>query len=531
MPQQAQHERGLALLRLIQTHPRWAVLAAGVLAATGFEPLHLWPLTLLGIALLIDLIAHATSWKRVLLIGWLFGLGHFTLANSWLAQPFVYQTEMPAWLGWFAPPLTAAYLAVWPALACAAAWRIGRRNYGALVLAFSGCWIFAEWLRGWMFTGFPLSPLASVALGGFGSPGLAQVLPLVGTYALSGLVCLLAGSWLIAARRGTLDWRGAMLVVLPVGLMLLPHSAAQQAKGGTQFTLVQPNVPQELLNDPATFENQFRQSAALSAPQRGGGPRLVLWPESGTPDYLQDGYPPGYYGYTYGQDPTLARQRIGRAIGPDALLLTGAVDLELQNGRPVGARNAVTALDGSGVIRGSYAKAHLVPFGEYVPLRPLLEPIGLARLVPGDFDFWPGPGPRTLDLGRFGKAGLQVCYEIVFSGHVVDRAHRPDYIVNPFNDGWYGAWGPPQHLAQARLRAIEEGLPVLRATTTGISAVIDADGVVRQYVLLGRAGRLEGVIPPPHPPTLFARAGNALPLGWGIVLLALSLVASRRRRR
>jgi apolipoprotein N-acyltransferase len=520
-----------ALAGVIMAHSRWAAGSAGALAATGFEPLHLWPLTLLAMALLIDLIARAATWKRALLIGWLFGLGHFTLADSWLAQPFVYQTEMPAWLGWLAPPLTGAYLAIWPALACAAAWRIGRRNYGAMVLAFAGCWIFAEWLRGWMFTGFPLSPLASVALGGFDSPGLAQVLPLVGTYALSGLVCLLAGSWLIAARRGTLDWRGAALVLLPVALMLLPHSASQQPLGGTQFTLVQPNVPQERLNDPANFESQFRHSAALSAPRGRAGPRLVLWPESGTPDYLQDGYPAGYYGYTSGHDPVLARRRIGQAIGPDAMLLTGTVDLEFQRGRAVGARNSVTVLDGSGTIRGSYAKAHLVPFGEYVPLRPLLEPLGLARLVPGDFDFWPGPGPRTLNLGGFGKAGLQVCYEIVFSGQVVDRDQRPDYIVNPFNDGWYGPWGPPQHLAQARLRAIEEGLPVLRATTTGISAVIDADGVVRQYVPLGRAGRIDGAIPPAHPPTLFARAGNALPLGWGIVLLALSLVASRLRRR
>jgi apolipoprotein N-acyltransferase len=118
----------------------------------------------------------------------------------------------------------------------------------------------------------------------------------------------------------------------------------------------------------------------------------------------------------------------------------------------------------------------------------------------------------------------------VFSGQVVDREHRPDYIFNPSNDGWFGAWGPPQHLAQARMRAIEEGLPVLRATTTGISAVVDPGGFVRQYVARHVAGRLDGVIPPAYPPTLFARLGNLLPLGWAAVLLALSVVATRRRR-
>jgi apolipoprotein N-acyltransferase len=124
-------------------------------------------------------------------------------------------------------------------------------------------------------------------------------------------------------------------------------------------------------------------------------------------------------------------------------------------------------VDAAGTIRAGYAKAHLVPYGEYLPMRPLLTPLGLSRLVPGSLDFWPGPGPRTLDLGPWGRAGVQVCYEIVFSGAVVDRVHRPDYIFNPSNDGWFGASGPPQHLAQTRLRAIEEGLPVLRSTTNG----------------------------------------------------------------
>jgi apolipoprotein N-acyltransferase len=187
------------------------------------------------------------------------------------------------------------------------------------------------------------------------------------------------------------------------------------------------------------------------------------------------------------------------------------------------------ALDGTGVIRGSYAKAHLVPGGEYLPLRWLLEPLGAARLVPGDIDYWPGPGPTTLDLGVHGKVGAQICYEIIFPGQVTDRAVRPDFLFNPSNDGWYGDWGPPQHLAQARLRAIEEGLPVLRATTTGISAVIDARGVVRKVVSRHVAGRLDGTVPPAAPPTLFARFGNLRSLGWALVFLVLAVVALRRR--
>jgi len=202
----------------------------------------------------------------------------------------------------------------------------------------------------------------------------------------------------------------------------------------------------------------------------------------------------------------------------------------LQDEKVLATRNSVTMIDWHGNILGGYSKAHLVPYGEYLALRWLLEPLGAARLVPGTLDFWPGPGPRTFDFGVLGKAGVQICYEMVFSGHVVDPQERPDYIFNPSNDGWFGSWGPPQHLAQARLRAIEEGLPVLRSTTTGISAVIDADGLVRAFVPRHTAGRLDGRVPPAHEPTPFARLGNALPLALAMLLMVASVVARGRRR-
>ncbi len=515
----------------VSAHPRWCALLFGVLAACGFEPLRLWPLTLLAMAGLIELIARANTARQAWTLGWLFGVGHFALGNNWIAMAFTYQAQMPYWLGWVAVIGLALFLALYPALAAAAAWRLGRRNIAALALAFAGCWIVTEWLRSWLFSGYAWNPLAMAALGPFDRPGLAAMAPQLGTYALSGLVIILAASWLMAARRARTDWQGAAMLLLPAALMLLPGNAPSR-QGTLPFTLVQPDVRQEALEDPRQWENTFVRTIRLSQKTGSNTPRLVLWPESGVPDYLEDGYPQFYYeGITYASDPGMARRRIGALLGPGSLLLTGTTDLEVRRGRAVGARNSVTAIDSAGAIRGSYAKAHLVPGGEYLPLRPLLEPLGLSRLVPGDIDFWPGPGPQTLDLGPWGKAGMQICYEIVFSGQVADRANRPDYLFNPSNDGWFGAWGPPQHLAQARMRAIEEGLPVLRATTTGISAVIDAHGIVRQQVPRHRAGRLDGTVPPALPPTLFSRVGNMLPLGWAAILLVLSLVASRRTRR
>jgi apolipoprotein N-acyltransferase len=368
-----------------------------------------------------------------------------------------------------------------------------------------------------------------VLLGPFDRPGLAALAPWTGTYALSGLAVFLATAFAVLLRERRL--LPALLVAALLGAgMYLP---APPARDGTlSFTLVQPNLAQHRLTDSRYYEANFVRLVELGMPSEVGPTRLVLWPESGLADYLRPGYPQRYYDRTTALgDPAFARRRIGRLIGSGGLLLTGAVDLKIERGRAVAAYNAVTALDAKGIIRGGYAKAHLVPYGEYLPMRPLLEPLGLSRLVSGTIDFEPGPGPRTLDLGAHGKAGIQVCYEIVFSGDVVERGRRPDYIFNPSNDGWFGRFGPPQHLAQARMRAIEEGLPVLRATVTGISAVIAPDGVVRRYLPQHRAGRIDGVVPRALEPTPFARLGNLLAVGWAILFLALAAVALRRRSR
>ncbi|MBC2669928.1 apolipoprotein N-acyltransferase [Novosphingobium piscinae] len=506
--------------------------AAGALAAGGFPPVALWPLTLFGLALLVALLARAPGPGRAALCGWLWGVGHFSLGNGWIATAFTYQSNMPAALGPVAVVLLALYLAVFPAAAAALAVAFARGRPTALVPAFAAAWILSEWLRGWLFTGFPWNPLAVAALGGPERAGLAQVLPWTGTYALSGLVALLAALWwrgwsLRVARPGL----ALLLVAVPLATFRLPQLTPPDPPGRLPFTLVQPGIPQDELDDPARFEAQFATAARLTRAARPAARRLVLWPESGLPDYLREGYPAWFYAATtYRGDPVAARARLGRVIGPGGLLLTGAVDLVVERGRAVAARNVVTVVDAGGTIRGSYAKAHLVPYGEYLPLRAWLTPLGLSRLVPGDFDFAAGPGPRTLALGPWGRAGVQICYEIVFSGEVIDRADRPDFLFNPSNDGWFGAAGPPQHLAQARLRAIEEGVPVLRATTNGISAVIDANGLIRHSLPRPIAGRIDGFVPVAHAPTPFARFGNRLALVWAAALVLCSMLALWRAR-
>lgn len=523
-----------SLERLLDRFPKLASLALGALAATGFPPLHLWPVSLLAAGLFALHLHRRSGWRSAGWHGWLFGVTHFTVTNTWIATAFTHQSEMPAALGWAAVPLLSVYLAVYPALAAAGARRIVAtdRPTLAFIAAFSAFWIVAEWLRSWVFTGYAWGPFSLSLLGRDEAPGLAMLLPWFGTYALSGIGIGLAGllAWCLVTDRKAAS---IGLLVGTLGVMSVPaHFIRSAEKGSLTYVVVQPDLDQQELNDPAKYEPAFATLAAFTARQAEQGPRVVFWPESGLPDYLRPGYPERYYrATTAGGDPLYARRRIGQVLGEESLLLTGAVDLEIENDKAVGAYNVVTALDDEGAILGSYSKAHLVPYGEYLPMRPWLEPLGLTRLVAGTIDFIEGPGPQTLDFGAYGKAGFQICYEIVFSGQTVDPDSRPDYLFNPSNDGWFGAWGPPQHFAQARMRAIEEGLPVIRATTTGISGVIDADGAVRAALGMRAMDRLTGTIPPARPPTLFARLGNALALVWAALLLVTALVALRRHSR
>ena len=486
---------------------------AGAIGALGFAPLDLWPLTLAGFAALLWLIEGAPRLRSALARGWWFGLGQFTFGLNWIATAFTYQAAMPAWLGWVAVVLLSLYLAIFPAAAAGLAWRWARHDRRALILAFAAAWTVTEWLRAGLFTGFAWNPVGVTLL----PTGLAGTARWIGTYGLSGLVALVAGALFLLARANTRLWGGAMLLAIGAGGVLAWVTAADPPARDVALRVVQPNINQSDKWDPAFAEESFRRHARPSGGARPDRPRLLLWPEAATPEFLS-------------VEPR-ARLRIARLLGPHDLMMLGGVELMWgPNGRPTAAYNSLYVLDPAGRLRGRYDKAHLVPYGEYLPMRPLLSALGISRLAPGDLDFLAGPGPRTLDLPGFGRAGVQVCYEIIFSGQVVDSENRPDFIFNPSNDAWFGSWGPPQHLAQARLRAIEEGLPVIRATPTGISAIVDANGHLLGELRPGVAGMIDSLLPGAAPPTLFARLGNILPLLFALLLAAGAIAVGRQRR-
>jgi apolipoprotein N-acyltransferase len=496
-------------------------LIAGAVSAFAFEPVGWWPLLPVAFAALCELLDRNKSFARSLALGWAFGFGQFAVGLNWIATAFTYQSSMPPWLGWVAVILLSIYLAIYPMIATAVAWWFGRDDRVVLVTTLGGAWAITEWLRSIVFTGFPWNPAAAA----LAPTPLIGVTPLIGTYGMSGLVVLLGGAvWLEYYRK----WLPLVVILgVTVFLWVLPSSAVPPDPLTIRnVRIVQPNISQADKWTPGLDELAAQSLATLSGPPT-GEPRLLLWPEVAIPDPLEDQR-------TNGQPlAKFQRMRAATLLGPGDLLLTGGLAVQSRDGVKVdGATNSVFVIGPGGRILGRYDKSHLTPYGEYLPMRPFFSALGLSRLAPGDFDFTPGPGPRTIDLGgEWGKVGFDVCYEIIFSGHVVDESNRPGFIFNPSNDAWFGSWGPPQHLAQARLRAAEEGLPVLRATPTGISAVVDARGNIVKAIPWRTAGAIDAVLPPAASgATLFARFGNIIPLLLGVLLIAGGIVLGRKRR-
>jgi len=489
------------------------VFAAGAAAALVLPPFSVLPAAPVALGALFLVVAGAGTW-RAFALGWVFGLGHFAFGLSWIAESFAVEAERYGWMAVPAISGLSALLALFPALACAAFARL--RIDGAMgAAAFAACWMAAEWLRGHVLTGFPWN-LAGYALAEFDP--LRQPAAWIGSYGLGFVVMLVSALAAVALRAqgrrraGALALAGLLCFAL-AGAGWLRLAAAPVEETGVRLRIVQGNVAQADKWRPELRAETFARYLRLSS--RPGAFDVLLWPETAFPGYLDED--------------AAAVDRIAGMLGPDRVLLTGA-PTRVADGQGARYFNAVQAYDAGGPV-ARYAKHHLVPFGEYVP-----RWLPIERLVETPGDFTPGPGPRTLALPGLPPVGVAICYEIVFPGAVVDDAIRPDWIFNATNDAWFGtSIGPRQHLASARMRAVEEGLPVVRAANTGISAVIDAEGRIRNRLGMERSGIIDAVLPASRPATLYARLGDlVLP---PLVLIGLLLAwltdggAARLRRR
>jgi len=484
-----------------------AAFVAGALAALAMPPLYWLPLAVLGVAVFVWLWDTAVDPKSALMRGWSWGLGHFAVGSYWIVEAFYVP---PADYGPLGVPIVtglAVVLGFFPGLAAGAArwfvlrWpHLGGRHRRLVLLAV--CWTAAEWLRGHVFTGYPWNPLGHVWAF---ATALLQGASLFGVYGLGTFTFLV----LAAPMAG---WRAAAGALALTGLagvggqaVLSSATAAgnlAEPSTGPIVRIVQPNVAQKEKWQAGEVNEHLKRLIEMSRRSGFDGLAAVIWPETAVPFIVAP--------------LSSALPVIAAAAPPGGYLLTGAAR---SAGRVEdGVWNSLLAIDPAGALRAHYDKVHLVPLGEYIPFHKQLAPVSGA-IGRGSFEV--GEGLKTLSLPGLPPFSPTICYEAIFPGAVTVWGERPRWLLNVTNDAWFGlSSGPYQHLTSARLRTVEEGLPLIRAANTGISAVIDGYGRVLASIDVERAGIIDHVLPPSRPATPYSRWGD-----WTLLAVLCALAA------
>ena len=526
---------------------RGALLAfvAGVASVLAMAPFHVWPVLCLTFAILVWQLDGAIArrptasarWRArpelaAAIVGWWFGFGYFFAGLFWIGEAFLVESEKFAVLLPLAVTLMPAGLALfWAAAAAAAslAWRPGLWRVLALALTLGA----AEWLRGHILTGFPWNIIGYALTYPL---SLMQSASVLGIYGLTVIAVFVLAAPLVAwVDGGATRIRGAKLCIATIlALMAYGHWSLsvhkpEQSDRNPRIRLVQPSIPQrqkwQAQHQRRIFDLHLNLTTRNAAGVVDGaaGIELIIWPEAAMP-FLP-------------LDTPQALEEIGKVVPLGAHLLSGALRTDPDDAeKPLASRrfyNSLIAFGAEGRAVAIYDKIHLVPFGEYLPLSKWLDAIGLEPLAWGRGGFSTGPSPRPLMsvLPNLSFAPL-ICYEAIFPSAIVQGATRPKFLLNVTNDGWFGnTTGPRQHLHQARVRAVEEGLPLLRVANNGISAVIDAQGLILERLDLDVIGVIDARLPSPLPPTLYARFGDlafALMLIGGLGILLVGIARSRR---
>ena len=523
---------------------RGIAFAAGALSVLAMAPFFLWPVLFFTLPVLVWLIDGAGGaslslrLRKAAVDGWWFGFGYFFFGLFWIGEAFLVEADIFGWLLPFAVTLMPAGLALFTAAVTAAArslWQPGLKRVAILAICFS----LGEWLRGHIFTGFPWNVLGYALTEPL---ALMQSVAVLGIYGLTLLAVLIAATPLVvlADRQAARPWVSiAAFTVLPLAV-LIAYGAAVLSAGpnpvvdGVKLRIVQPSIPQNEKWISSEQQRIFDAHLRLSGQDETGrddglaGVTHVFWPEASMP-FLPLSRPQ-------------ALTAIGNMLPDNTYLVAGALRLDeaqpgdqLRPSTPSRRRvfNSIVIFGTDGQPTAIYDKIHLVPFGEYLPAQGFLEAIGLESLTRIRGGFATGPSPRPLvEVPGLPPFSPLICYEAIFPAAVVQGEARPGLLVNATNDGWFGnTTGPRQHLHQARVRAAEEGVALVRVANNGISAMVDPFGRILGRLELNEAGTIDAALPRPRPPTLYARFGDAV---FFLAVLAATLgvwLAARRPRK
>jgi apolipoprotein N-acyltransferase len=501
---------------------------AGAVSVLAMAPVHFWPVLFVTFPLLVWLIdgAATTRWHGTaagFVIGWWFGFGYFIAGLYWVGYAFLVDAKTFGWLLPFAVTALPAGLAVFTGLGVALAralWTPGALRVFTLAAALTT----SEWLRGHVFTGFPWNAFGYALTAPL---ALAQSAAVFGIWGLTFIaVAVFASPALLADDRKR--WRflpliggvGFLAVLAVLGAIRLAFDPTELVDG-VHLRIMQPNVQQDEKFNYRNKDEVMRRYLDLSQGAASGAPldgiTQLIWPESAFPFFLT-------------REPE-ALASIAKTLAPTTVLITGAARLadQVPGVRGVHAYNSIYLIDHNGSILSIYDKLHLVPFGEYLPFQSFLENLGLMQLTKMPGGFIPGERRRRMAVPGAPTMLPLICYEAIFPGEAVPPGERPGWLLNLTNDAWFGiSPGPYQHLQQARLLAIEEGLPLVRAANTGVSAVIDPLGRIVGSLPLGSAGTLDSALPRPIAATIYARIGD---LWLWLVIAAIFAAALATRVR
>ena len=505
--------------------------AAGAVSVVGLAPIDAWPALFFTFPVLVWLIDGAAAGRlggvpSAAIAGWWFGFGYFLAGLYWIGHAFLVDAKTFGWLMPIAVVALPAGMACYTALGLALARLLWVRGPWRL-LALAAALTIAEWLRGQLFTGFPWNAFGYTLTGPL---VLAQSASLIGIWGLTfvAIAVFAAPATLtddvIETRRRWLPLAigVALLAGLAVYGALRLERTPTQFVDGVRLRIMQPNLAQDEKFNPTAKQKVMSHYLDLS--DRSTGPQTtgvrdvthLIWPESAFPFLLT-------------REPDALAQ-IAALLPQGTVLITGAVRApELPPGEKLSrAYNSIYVIDHDGTILSVYDKVHLVPFGEFLPIQGFLERLGLMQLTKVPGGFIAGDRRRAMSVPRAPSMLPLICYEIIFPGEAVPIGERPGWLLNLTNDGWFGlSSGPYQHLQQARVRAIEQGLPLVRAANTGVSAVIDPLGRSTGSLSLGSEGVLDGSLPRPIETTAYLRIGEGPVIA--MVLVAIAVIIRRRR--
>ncbi len=476
----------MTFFRLIMKHAYLTAFILGLLSAYAYAPYFIFPIFILAFSFLLKKLNESTSKKQIFILFFCYGMGSGIASMTWIANALLIDGGqftlliIPTLLG------LGIFFGLFWSLPALLSLTVSAGVYRWL--AFACLFVFFEWVRSWLLTGFPWNLIGSVWTN---YPYVLQFASAFGVYGLSFITLVTFSSPALLPNKKPLYFSILAMLLVTAGGALRLYQAQNESVFGVRLRLVQPDIEQTLKWNAEKREENISTLLRLSH-ENNTSISHVIWPESALPYLIELN--------------TTERLRLMSAVRQGGTLITGAMRVVNQSKKQLA--NSVFLLNDLADIVGYVDKSHLVPFGEYVPFRKWLP---LEKIVPIDSDFIAGKGVSTHHIPKAPPASVLICYEIIFPHAVAPKKPRPEWIINVTNDGWYGiSAGPYQHLGMAQLRAVEEGLPVARAANTGISAVINPYGIIEKSLPLNQAGVVDSSLPRALPPTVYARYGNVL---------------------